>query len=118
MYDCVTGCGVDPRNIASRIMDIRSQLAAEFVQDLRNVAEARAAHTISSVHSDLSGRPVSGGPLELWSLVRLEYTIKCEPSSVMTGPAPRDLAHVCWCAGKRDADARVCAVLLLARQRR
>lgn len=42
MYDCVTGCGVDPRNLASRIMEVRSQLAAEFVQDLRNVAEARA----------------------------------------------------------------------------
>ena len=63
MYDCVTGCGVDPRNIASRIMDIRSQLAAEFVQDLRNVAEARAAYTTSTVHSDSSGRPMSGGPL-------------------------------------------------------
>jgi hypothetical protein len=42
MYDCVTGCGVDPRALAGRIMDIRSQLASEFVQDLKNVAEARA----------------------------------------------------------------------------
>jgi hypothetical protein len=42
MYDCVTGCGVDPRSLAGRIMDIRSQLASEFVQDLKNVAEARA----------------------------------------------------------------------------
>lgn len=56
MYDCVTGCGVDPRNIASRIMDIRSQLAAEFVQDLRNVAEVRAP--APTALSDLSGRPM------------------------------------------------------------
>jgi hypothetical protein len=30
---------VDPRNLAQRIMDIRSQLAEEFIQDLKQVAE-------------------------------------------------------------------------------
>lgn len=47
MYDCVTGCGVDPRSLASRIMDIRSQLASEFVQDLKEVSEVPARRPLT-----------------------------------------------------------------------
>ncbi len=33
---------MDPRNIAQRIMDIRSAIAKEFVADLSNIAEENA----------------------------------------------------------------------------
>eukprot|EP00879_Flechtneria_rotunda_P002039 GHRR01002217.1.p1 GENE.GHRR01002217.1~~GHRR01002217.1.p1 ORF type:complete len:556 (+),score=221.04 GHRR01002217.1:104-1771(+) len=39
LFDNVRGCGVDPRQIAQRIMDIRTQLSEEFVQDLKAIAE-------------------------------------------------------------------------------
>lgn len=39
VFDNVVSCGVDPRNIAQRIMEIRTQLATEFIQDLNAVAE-------------------------------------------------------------------------------
>ncbi|BDA42224.1 hypothetical protein COCOBI_03-1110 [Coccomyxa sp. Obi] len=39
MYDHFGACGVDPRNIAQRVMDIRTQIAKEMVQDLGNIAE-------------------------------------------------------------------------------
>jgi hypothetical protein len=39
MFDLTSTCDVDPRNIAQRIMEIRTQLAAEFVQDLSDVSE-------------------------------------------------------------------------------
>lgn len=39
MYSCNAGCGVDPRNIAQRIMDIRVVLAKEMAQDLSNIVE-------------------------------------------------------------------------------
>ena len=34
--------GVDPRSMAQRIMDIRSQLAKEWVEDLSDVSEENA----------------------------------------------------------------------------
>ena len=42
MYDHVKGMGVDPRSMAQRIMDIRSQLAREWVEDLSDVSEENA----------------------------------------------------------------------------
>lgn len=42
MYDHVKGMGIDPRSIAQRIMDIRSQLAREWVEDLGDVSEENA----------------------------------------------------------------------------
>ncbi|KAF8055112.1 PTC52 [Scenedesmus sp. PABB004] len=39
LFDNVPSCGVDPRSIAQRVMDIRSQLATEFIQELQAVAE-------------------------------------------------------------------------------
>ena len=40
--DHVKGMGVDPRSMAQRIMDIRSQLAKEWVEDLSDVSEENA----------------------------------------------------------------------------
>ena len=40
--DHVKGMGVDPRSMAQRIMDIRSQLAREWVEDLGDVSEENA----------------------------------------------------------------------------
>lgn len=34
--------GIDPRSIAQRIMDIRSQLAREWIEDLADVSEENA----------------------------------------------------------------------------
>lgn len=39
MFSNAVSCGVDPRNIAQRIMDIRTQLSEEFVQELQCIAE-------------------------------------------------------------------------------
>ncbi|GMH45066.1 hypothetical protein BSKO_13023 [Bryopsis sp. KO-2023] len=39
MYDCSEGVGVDPRNLAQRIMEIRVHLAKEFIQELQAVSE-------------------------------------------------------------------------------
>jgi hypothetical protein len=40
--DHVKGMGVDPRSMAQRIMDIRSQLAKEWMEDLSDVSEENA----------------------------------------------------------------------------
>lgn len=40
--DHVKGMGVDPRSMAQRIMDIRSQLAKEWIEDLADVSEENA----------------------------------------------------------------------------
>ncbi len=40
--DHVKGMGIDPRSIAQRIMDIRSQLAREWAEDLSDVSEENA----------------------------------------------------------------------------
>lgn len=42
LFSCVGTIGVDPRAIGQRVMDIRSALAKEFIQDLQNVAEENA----------------------------------------------------------------------------
>ena len=39
LFDNVRSCGVDPRSIAQRIMDIRTQLSEEFIQELQAIAE-------------------------------------------------------------------------------
>lgn len=43
LFDNGVGSDVDPRSIAQRIMDIRTQLSEEFVQELQTVAEENAA---------------------------------------------------------------------------
>lgn len=43
LYDISTGNGVDPRQLAQRIMEIRTQLADEFIQDLQQVREENSA---------------------------------------------------------------------------
>lgn len=53
MYDCVVGCGVDPRNMAQRIMEIRSQLANEFKQDLSQVSEENSCLLRETLSSSL-----------------------------------------------------------------
>lgn len=39
LFDNGSTCGVDPRSIAQRIMDIRTQLSEEFIQELQAIAE-------------------------------------------------------------------------------
>lgn len=39
LFDNVAGCGVDPRSIAQRIMEIRTQLSEEFIQELQAITE-------------------------------------------------------------------------------
>jgi hypothetical protein len=53
MYDTVAGIGVDPRNIAQRIMDIRTQLAKEWKADLSNIAEENSTLLRESLASSL-----------------------------------------------------------------
>lgn len=42
MYDCTGSIGVDPRNLAQRVMDIRSQIAKEWIEELKSVSEENA----------------------------------------------------------------------------
>ena len=54
MYDNFGTCGVDPRNIAQRIMDIRSEVAKEFLADLSNIAEENALLMRESITESFS----------------------------------------------------------------
>ncbi|CAD7700439.1 unnamed protein product [Ostreobium quekettii] len=42
MFDAFGEVGVDPRNLAQRILEIRSHLASEFTQDLQMISEENA----------------------------------------------------------------------------
>ncbi|KAL3142311.1 hypothetical protein ABBQ38_002652 [Trebouxia sp. C0009 RCD-2024] len=54
LYDNIPGCGVDPRNLAQRVMAIRSQLALEFIEDLRDVSEENSTLLRESLVTSLS----------------------------------------------------------------
>lgn len=43
MYDCVKGIHVDPKDIARRIMQIRAQLAKEWIEELQTIEEENLA---------------------------------------------------------------------------
>jgi hypothetical protein len=64
IYDHTPGCGVDPRNIAQRIMEIRTQIAGEFMQDLSDVSEENSLLLRESLTSSLSLDNVAPHPLE------------------------------------------------------
>ncbi|WIA39874.1 hypothetical protein OEZ86_013318 [Tetradesmus obliquus] len=54
LFDNVRSCDVDPRSIAQRVMDIRKQLAEEFIQELQQVAEENALLLRETLQSSLS----------------------------------------------------------------
>ncbi|KAL0020346.1 hypothetical protein WJX79_000198 [Trebouxia sp. C0005] len=54
LYDNIPGCGVDPRNLAQRIMAIRSQVALEFIEDLKEVSEENSVLLRESLVASLS----------------------------------------------------------------
>lgn len=54
LYDNIPGCGVDPRNLAQRIMAIRSQVAVEFIEDLKEVSEENSLLLRESLVTSLS----------------------------------------------------------------
>ena len=54
MYDATKYFGVDPRGIAQRVMEIRSQLAREMAQDLAGVAEENALLMRETLASSLA----------------------------------------------------------------
>ncbi len=39
LFDCSPTLSIDPRQVAQRIMDIRSALAEEFIEDLKGVQD-------------------------------------------------------------------------------
>lgn len=53
MYDNIKETGVDPRSIAQRIMEIRKQLAMEWMSDLGGVPEENASLLRESLTSSL-----------------------------------------------------------------
>lgn len=60
MYEICAPIGVDPRSIAQRIMEIRSQLALEFIQDLGMVSEENAhlyRETLTASLSNMLSEP-------------------------------------------------------------
>lgn len=63
IYSRSRGCGVDPRNLAQRIMDIRSQIAKEMTQDLKDVSQEntgllRETLTISFSLDNIVAHPI------------------------------------------------------------
>lgn len=54
MFDCIQASGVDPRSIAQRVMDIRSQLAKEFIQDLNGVTEENSSLLRETLNASLA----------------------------------------------------------------
>ncbi|GBF89866.1 hypothetical protein Rsub_02570 [Raphidocelis subcapitata] len=52
--------GVDPRNLAMRILDIRSQLAGEFVSDLEEIAEENNSLLRETLNSSLGKKTLEG----------------------------------------------------------
>jgi len=53
MFDCVVPSDVDPRNIAQRIMTIRSELAKEFIEELQNISEENNSLYRETLHQSL-----------------------------------------------------------------
>ncbi|GAB4823049.1 hypothetical protein N2152v2_010095 [Parachlorella kessleri] len=54
MFSCATPMGVDPRSIAQRIMEIRSQIAKEWIEELKQVSEENALLMRETVLSSFS----------------------------------------------------------------
>jgi hypothetical protein len=54
MYDCTGSLGVDPRSIAQRIMEIRTQIAKEMIQELQAVSEENSLLMRETLTSSLS----------------------------------------------------------------
>lgn len=54
LYDCTGRLIVDPRNVAQRIMEIRSQIAKEYIEELKTVSEENALLMRETVVSSFS----------------------------------------------------------------
>ena len=64
LYNCTGRLLVDPRNIAQRIMEIRSQIAKEWIEELKSVSEENALLMRETVLSSFSmdDLPVAESP--------------------------------------------------------
>jgi hypothetical protein len=58
MYDCTGGLLINPRDIAQRIMEIRTQIAKEWIEELKQVSEENALLMRESVLSSFAAMPV------------------------------------------------------------
>lgn len=54
MYDCTGGLLVNPRDVAQRIMEIRTQIAKEWIEELKGVSEENALLMRESVLSSFT----------------------------------------------------------------
>jgi hypothetical protein len=54
LYDCTGGVVVDPRSIAQRIMEIRSQIAKEWIEELTLVSEENSLLMRETLATSLS----------------------------------------------------------------
>ena len=54
LYDCTGRLIVDPRNVAQRIMELRSQVAKGWVEELKSVSEENALIMRETVVSSFS----------------------------------------------------------------
>lgn len=54
LFDCTGALIVDPRNIAQRIMEIRTQIAKEWIEDLGLVSEENSLLMRETLTSSLS----------------------------------------------------------------
>lgn len=54
MYDCTGGFLVNPRDVAQRVMEIRTQVAKEYIEELKTVSEENALLMRETVLSSFS----------------------------------------------------------------
>lgn len=59
MYDCTGGLLVNPRDVAQRVMEIRTQIAKEWIEELKGVSEENALLMRESVLSSFSALTVA-----------------------------------------------------------
>ena len=54
MYDCTGGFLVNPRDVAQRVMEVRTQIAKEWVEEMKTVSEENALLMRETVLSSFS----------------------------------------------------------------
>ena len=54
LYDCTGGLLVNPRDVAQRVMEIRTQIAKEWIEEMKSVSEENALLMRETVLSSFS----------------------------------------------------------------
>ncbi|GBF89839.1 hypothetical protein Rsub_02543 [Raphidocelis subcapitata] len=109
LYSNVKPMGVDPRNLAMRILDIRSQLAKEFIQDLSEVAEENSTLMRETLKTSLLGSDAA--------LASSSDSDASAPGSGSATPHPEVVEAVAAARAAAEAEAAAARAAEEARER-